>query len=299
MSTEQQTLGESTTKKYECPKCSYESETERGIKIHYGKSHEGSIAKEPVECTWCGDTTRKFSCDIEKDEHHFCNTEKCQAMWLSENSVGENNPNYNSVTVECEYCGGDIDRPPSLLEQTDRYFCRDKNCCGKWRSENVVGENHPRWNDSDRLVECTQCSEEINREPYIIEKQDSFFCLDKDCRVEWLSENSVGENNPAWNGGGDGLYSIVRNNYNNISWGLISERHLNENPTCQLCGCDDGDKNLHLHHIIPVLSGGTNCEYNRMTLCIECHQTVESYTKSFMDPIIRNVVSESKSTSNY
>lgn len=39
----------------------------------------------------------------------------------------------------------------------------------------------------------------------------------------------------------------------------------------KICGCCGTDKNLRLHHILPVAIGGTNDNYNLIYMCHECH----------------------------
>jgi 5-methylcytosine-specific restriction endonuclease McrA len=33
------------------------------------------------------------------------------------------------------------------------------------------------------------------------------------------------------------------------------------------------------------MSGGTNDEWNLMTLCVSCHNRVEAYTQDIMEPV--------------
>ncbi|MFC7137372.1 HNH endonuclease [Halobaculum litoreum] len=50
-------------------------------------------------------------------------------------------------------------------------------------------------------------------------------------------------------------------------------------------GADDG-RALHVHHIVPVLAGGTSEPWNLITLCAACHRRVETYTKDIVDLIL-------------
>lgn len=51
---------------------------------------------------------------------------------------------------------------------------------------------------------------------------------------------------------------------------------------CSKCG---GKENLELHHILPVIIGGNNDEYNIIILCRNCHQRI---TKIFKDWLREN-----------
>jgi len=45
-----------------------------------------------------------------------------------------------------------------------------------------------------------------------------------------------------------------------------------DNHTCQSCG--NGDRELHVHHIVPLGAGGSNARSNLLTLCDQCHGRV-------------------------
>lgn len=124
---------------------------------------------ETVECTQCGESYRikpskvtrtKYcskECQVEaqkrrvtlrceycdeqyeiKQSHRrasrFCSRE-CKDTYKREQS----NP-----TVSCSWCGDTVERTRWELEEHDHHFC-DEQCMGKWRSRNVVGEDHPQW----------------------------------------------------------------------------------------------------------------------------------------------------------
>ncbi|MFC7059861.1 HNH endonuclease [Halovenus salina] len=62
------------------------------------------------------------------------------------------------------------------------------------------------------------------------------------------------------------------------SWEKIRDLHLDDE--CAICGDPD---DLCLHHIIPILTGGTNDSYNLLTLCRQCHTRTEWYTREFTE----------------
>lgn len=43
---------------------------------------------------------------------------------------------------------------------------------------------------------------------------------------------------------------------------------------CQVCGTD---KELTVHHIVPISVGGVNTSKNTITLCLKCHQAIHAY----------------------
>jgi len=44
-----------------------------------------------------------------------------------------------------------------------------------------------------------------------------------------------------------------------------------DNFKCRRCGCAVTLANAHEHHITPLSKGGTNAQWNRVTLCEACH----------------------------
>ena len=85
-----------------------------------------------------------------------------------------------------------------------------------------------------------------------------------------------------------------RNEYGLIRWkNEVLER---DNHTCQLCGCNDEDAILHIHHIKKYseykhLRTDIN---NGITLCNKCHNEIfgreEEYEDIFIDIIIKGIL---------
>lgn len=96
------------------------------------------------------------------------------------------------------------------------------------------------------------------------------------------------QNNPTWNGGRD-FYTRVRANLSDESWDRIADRARGTDEySCQLCGlCEaDAGRKLDVHHIIPIMAGGDNGDYNLMALCNSCHKSIEYYTKEFTESVL-------------
>lgn len=95
-----------------------------------------------------------------------------------------------------------------------------------------------------------------------------------------LPEVKGGMDNWCWKGG-CGLRDALTKLYGSKSWyKQRQEAKESDNHTCALCREQKRGGQIHTHHIIPVLAGGSNHKDNLMTLCSTCHQTVESYTWS-------------------
>jgi len=127
---------------HQCPECDADHfHTERGVKNHYGKQHEGSIYGELVNCSWCGEEKRVSLGQIRNHDNYFCDSQ-CKGKWIEENVGGDDHPLAKRETRECENCGTEITRCEAHFYE--RAFC-DYDCQGEWLSENNVGENHPNW----------------------------------------------------------------------------------------------------------------------------------------------------------
>lgn len=79
----------------------------------------------------------------------------------------------------------------------------------------------------------------------------------------------TGQDSPTWLGGRS-VYGAIKKQFHGQSWEDDREQHLADE--CRVCG---DESELVLHHIIPIMAGGTNDSYNYMTLCRSCHGTVE------------------------
>lgn len=194
--------------------------------------------------------------------------------------------NSSKVVVECTVCGQDVERYKSALN--DRAFC-SKSC----KSEGYSGTTH-----SDEVIErrvapqrekvvvnCAFCSSEFERTPKRVERFDKQFC-DRECKGKWRSENVRGSNHPRWSGGESGI-DFIRKHISDECWGSTAQSVREDfDGICQLCGIesDDLDRSLDVHHIVPLNSGGINVEELLIPLCLDCHRTVETYTKDIVEP---------------
>jgi hypothetical protein len=62
-------------------------------------------------------------------------------------------------------------------------------------------------------------------------------------------------------------------------WQTISQEER-DGGECASCGSEE---DLHTHHIIPLLAGGTHGEWNRLVLCQSCHKKAEAKTSEIVD----------------
>lgn len=243
---------------------------------HYKQSglHEGDVPQVKVCCSFCGEDEYRPPSLVNDD--NFCSDE-CEVEWRMEHaSVGEDHNWWagGKVTVTCVSC----ERPfevYSCRADTAR-FC-ERECERDYMGAEPVG------------CICEWCDA-----PYYVSPRradNTRFCS-ASCRSksvgEWLSENHTGQNHPSWRGGYS-IYLALVELLGNESWnktrGQIRER---DQHTCQMCGRSrkENGRALSVHHLIPIMSGGTHASELLMSLCRSCHQRAEGQTLEFTEPIL-------------
>lgn len=244
-------------------------------------------------------STTQQTLDGGLSEEHECPWDGCERSFDSEGGMKKHHKfihgeSISGILVNCSWCDEEIrvSRRPHM--NLDRRFCPDKDCFSKWKSENQVGENNPCWRGGKVTKQCDYCGETVERRPSKFH-DGNVFC-DIKCEGKWQSKNIVGPNHPNWK---DTTvkrpYKTIRSHLGKYSWSYIYKEHKEKDSECYMCGEDGENKRIELHHIIPIMSGGTNDEYNLMPLCSECHRGVEPYTNSIIEPIISNALSKSES----
>lgn len=265
---------------YECPAqgCGYTSESEAGIKIHYGRMHEGSIAGIEVECGYCDETFRRERAAAEAADRVFCPDSDCYAKFLSENVYGENHPGWGGrVEVECAWCGTSKKVRPSELGPSEQFFCGgDTNCESAWKEENWNAENNNNWRGGKVEVECEWCGETKNIKPSIASVSDYYFCANNgECKGAYYADKYGGEDTPNWRGGYEKYYGE--------SWPKQREKALTRDDyQCVICGMgkDEWGRNPHVHHIVPFREFDSEQAAhqlgNLITLCNSHHSLAEN-----------------------
>lgn len=106
--------------------------------------------------------------------------------------------------------------------------------------------------------------------------------LGADAREENGMAGVTGQDNPNWRGGKNILDAVKKQLH--PSWWTV--RDDNRAQECHKCGASDCK--LDVHHIVPIMSGGTNEPWNLMTLCESCHIEAEWYTRQYgeFDPVL-------------
>lgn len=199
-----------------------------------------------------------------------CGTEyqRIRQHWAM-TDCGPDNPSKSELT--CENCGDEFTEWTYRVEEGDGVYCSHE--CRNEGLKNGV------------TVSCSWCGSDVYRQQSLLDSMgdyslDHHFC-DKECEREFKQVNWVREDHPRWEGGSDGV-NAVRNALSDKSWFRVAKE--NRRNECQNCGAEADNRELDVHHIIPVAAGGTNHEENLITLCIKCHRKIEQYTKKFTEP---------------
>ncbi|WP_158058790.1 HNH endonuclease [Halorussus halophilus] len=126
---------------------------------------------ETVECTHCNESYRVKPCKVKQTKYcsKECHTESqkrrvtlvceyCEDQYEVKQSHSKASRFCSRVckdthkrerpnpTVPCSWCGESLERRRYDIEHYENQFC-DEQCMGKWRSRNIVGEEHPQWKD--------------------------------------------------------------------------------------------------------------------------------------------------------
>jgi 5-methylcytosine-specific restriction endonuclease McrA len=190
---------------HSCPECGDTFDTKTKVKMHYGNSHEGSIAGIEVVCHTCGSEFTKNPTNARNAEKHFCD-ESCYTEYKKETYSGEGNPSYaGRVQFECEECGAGFELPPSRAEQEPARFCscecagthraRERNDFPKSKNREEEGLRYPYgdyWGDQREKAlerdgnECVECGRTDGLEVHHIKRAKSFTSRKKAHRLENL-----------------------------------------------------------------------------------------------------------------
>jgi len=217
--------------------------------------------RETNICKNCNSSYQVIKSKAERSEY-------CSNECMYEHATGTDHWNWSRVNVSCDYCGGTYSVEQAKSDNSR--FC-SRECQGNWRSENIVGENHPSWKKFDELI-CDSCGGEYEVKPSLSER--SRFCS-QECFGDWFTGRFSGEDNANWKEGNTPYGA----GWNERKKELIRTR---DNRHCQRCGVstEELDRSLPVHHVIPAREWDSprkrNKEENLITLCTMCHPKVEN-----------------------
>lgn len=200
------------------------------------------------------------------------------------------------ITGTCKRCGGEFVTTP-IHPSTTRTgeFC-SRECKWGWQQDHAK---------PDETGICPQCSRRWSRRPRG-DGTSQRFCS-WDCLQEWRHRKRVGECERCGGSFVQTTYPDQRYcshecyaeanrgsshwNFSNFSldayrearskaagpWSRNRRRALERDGRhCRLCAGGHDGATLDVHHVVPVLEGGTNELPNLLTVCRACHRSIES-----------------------
>jgi len=263
---------------HECPGCGDTFEATQGLSTHASR--------------WCDEITdsglEKVSDIISGKDHHMHGTTRCEEykQMMSEKHSGDGNPMAGKTGEDNPFYGETHDDETIAKIQKGRDFSGSNNpnfrngaylkqhCeeCGDLYKPNRSGQKYcsmscmaDAFRDPIQTKVCPQCNGIF--EPHTADTEY--------CSVQCSNEAmAVDSDMPTF-------YWAVRQSISGESWQAIREREVSKQ--CYKCGNED---RLHVHHIVPVMAGGLNEDWNLMTLCDSCHKSVEYHTKEFTERVL-------------
>ncbi len=110
---------------------------------HYGRKRKYKRTK--IICLHCGKEFERNNWRLKRKDRKSKDV-LCSKKCSNEYYKSENSPSWKGgdKEVNCEICGKTITRSHNEYKTRKMFFCSEK-CKGKWVSENMLKEKHPRW----------------------------------------------------------------------------------------------------------------------------------------------------------
>lgn len=232
----------------ECPECEYTSDSQHGIKIHYGIVHEGTLQPEIV-CEWCEGTFHVKP--KREDSARFC-SQTCHRNWL----CGGERPSAEKLRELHR------DRAMSLNEMAEHFGVGGHQTIARWFERYGI-EYRSNGEANRKLAADRDSYEELVRPAHeaVSEAVQN---------GEWHLQTESPERNGYGEGWTEEKRETVRELYGRV---------------CQACGMGEDESKerfgtrLDVHHITPWSrfddAEKRNAVENLVPLCRSCHQKWE------------------------
>lgn len=298
--------------KIECNRCGVEFLSPKKSTLFCSTKCAGESRKRRkiVNCPVCGKDFEVQEYRTKTQTNVFCSRD-CFSEYLSNSLQGENNQNFNRITVECFHCGKGIERTQSSLSKSKHYFC-DMDCykegigktkvgslnpnyirvkcdcknCGKVferkpseirgdtfcsRVCNLQFQNRSRERAEVVGVTCENCGKSFERSKNLVDKAEAHYCSVECKDAHYMRTYKSGENNPNYNPSKSLEERIKDRNYPEYVQWRL-DVYKRDDFTCQVCG-DNRGGNLIAHHLFNYAKyPKLRTEIsNGVTLCEKCH----------------------------
>jgi hypothetical protein len=176
-------------------------------------------------------------------------------------------------TYKCVYCGKEFQRSPASMKGKELFYC-SRVCKGKYRSENMIGENACNWRGGNYKRTCIVCGKEFEVRRYVYHQGKNGICCSNECRYKRKRMTMSGDGNPMYV---DGQSHFPYCEKFNVEF----KRRVRDffNNTCVLCGTtsDDIGRQMAVHHVYGNKQACCDSSQRRfVTLCMSCHTKVSN-----------------------
>lgn len=283
-----------------------------------------------IICNHCGKEFNRKPSEINK-KYNFC-CKECYNKAIKENK--ELNGNYRGGKyVKCIVCGKEHYKTPSEIKRANGHPCCSKECLGKWRSVNLIGEKASNYKNAlitkicpicnkefttytdsqkccsvecssksqmnRKVLKCKNCNSEFERTASEIFWSNQRGCENIFCSSKCKQEYHIGKNHPNWIED----RTQIKNTNNTIRWSkeMCDWRktiYKRDNYTCQMCGNRSSKDNaiiLNAHHI-ERFADNEDLRFdinNGITLCEDCHKLTYGKEKDFEEQF-KNIINSIK-----
>ena len=217
--------------------------------------------KKQVICKQCSNS---FEIEKSREKHGrgiYCSV-KCKNKGILKKEIRQ-----------CPVCKSEFE----VNKSSKKRFC-SPNCSYKARSIGLVKRKVIKpYKISVKIAEWKMKKCIICNANFIAKKRTQKHCS-KNCYRITQSKRISGSNNYFYLNGN----SKNKKCYRGDNWAIIRKSiYKRDNWTCRLCNKHCDKKEIQCHHIQPYKKGGSNEEYNLVTLCNVCHPKVEQDIKNF------------------
>lgn len=143
-----------------------------------------------------------------------CGRDECANALKSQNQKGRNNNRWKEGQVHCKQCGIEI----TSRDRWSRTFC-NRQCMGRWQSENLSGENSPIWKGPGNRDNETYSPEWTYKLRLQIRRRDGFECQNCGIHKRGLDVHHIDKDK--WNCDPSNLISLCRSCHRFIEGGSI------------------------------------------------------------------------------